>query len=81
MSASHRYLIEEYKAGFTPNPDIMCNKNVKFSSFLKYAQENHNAEVIAMGHYARSSFGEELESYDVRQGKLLIDCENILLLP
>ncbi|XP_050731296.1 mitochondrial tRNA-specific 2-thiouridylase 1-like isoform X2 [Eriocheir sinensis] len=66
------YLLEEYKAGFTPNPDIMCNKRVKFSTFLKYAQENHNAEVIATGHYARSSFGEDLENYDVRKGARLL---------
>lgn len=66
------YLIEEYKAGFTPNPDIMCNKKVKFSSFLKYAQETHNTEIIATGHYARSSFGEELENYDVRKGARLL---------
>ena len=48
----------------------MCNKKVKFPAFLKNAQEIYNAEVIAMGHYARSSFGEELENYDIRKGKL-----------
>lgn len=66
------YLIEEYKAGFTPNPDIMCNKKVKFSAFLKNAQEIYNGEVIAMGHYARSSFGEELENYDIKKGARLL---------
>lgn len=69
MIFDSRYMIEEYKAGFTPNPDIMCNKKVKFSAFLKYAQEHHNAEAIATGHYARNSFGEDLENYDVRKGE------------
>ncbi len=46
------YLISEYKAGRTPNPDIMCNKHVKFGSFLQFAQER-GANYIATGHYAR----------------------------
>lgn len=48
----------------------MCNKKVKFSSFLKYSQENHGAEAIATGHYARNSFGEDLENYDITKGEL-----------
>lgn len=46
------YFIEEYKAGRTPNPDIMCNKYIKFASFLNEAKKL-GAEYIAMGHYAR----------------------------
>lgn len=46
------YFLDEYKKGRTPNPDIMCNKEVKFKAFLNYA-ENLDADYIAMGHYAR----------------------------
>ncbi|XP_042227628.1 mitochondrial tRNA-specific 2-thiouridylase 1-like isoform X2 [Homarus americanus] len=66
------YMIEEYKAGFTPNPDIMCNKKIKFSPFLKHAQEDLNCEIIATGHYARTSFGDNLEKYDPRKGARLL---------
>jgi len=46
------YFFSEYKAGRTPNPDIMCNKEIKFNLFLKKAIEN-NADYIATGHYAQ----------------------------
>jgi len=46
------YMIEEYKNGRTPNPDVMCNKNIKFGAFLNKAQEM-GADMIATGHYAR----------------------------
>jgi len=45
------YMIEEYKLGRTPNPDIMCNQEVKFRLFLDAALE-HGADMIATGHYA-----------------------------
>ncbi|HSW81632.1 MAG TPA: tRNA 2-thiouridine(34) synthase MnmA [Candidatus Saccharimonas sp.] len=46
------YMIDEYKAGRTPNPDIMCNQEVKFKVFLEAALED-GADMIATGHYAR----------------------------
>lgn len=46
------YFIEEYKKNRTPNPDILCNKEIKFKAFLK-AAEAMGADYIAMGHYAR----------------------------
>lgn len=46
------YLIREYEVGRTPNPDIFCNKYIKFDAFLKYALE-HGFDMIAMGHYAK----------------------------
>lgn len=46
------YMINEYKAGRTPNPDIMCNQEVKFKLFLEAALED-GADMIATGHYAR----------------------------
>lgn len=51
------YFISEYKAGRTPNPDVMCNKSVKFGAFLTFA-EKHRADFIATGHYARKNSAE-----------------------
>ncbi|MES2225313.1 MAG: tRNA 2-thiouridine(34) synthase MnmA [Patescibacteria group bacterium] len=45
------YLLREYKAGRTPNPDIMCNRDVKFGAFYAYAMQE-GADYIATGHYA-----------------------------
>jgi tRNA-specific 2-thiouridylase len=45
--------LAEFKLGRTPNPDILCNKHVKFKAFLNYAIEDLGAEYIATGHYAR----------------------------
>jgi tRNA-specific 2-thiouridylase len=50
------YMIDEYKAGRTPNPDIMCNQEVKFKLFLQAALED-GADMIATGHYARIKDG------------------------
>lgn len=47
-----QYFLTEYKAGRTPNPDVMCNKEIKFKAFLEYA-EKLDADFIAMGHYAQ----------------------------
>ncbi|WP_251359974.1 tRNA 2-thiouridine(34) synthase MnmA [Kangiella sp. TOML190] len=46
------YFLQEYRAGRTPNPDIMCNKEIKFKAFLDYAQLL-GADYIATGHYVR----------------------------
>lgn len=46
-----QYMIDEYEAGRTPNPDIMCNQEVKFKLFLETALED-GADYIATGHYA-----------------------------
>jgi len=46
------YMIDEYKLGRTPNPDIMCNQEVKFKLFLNTAIED-GADLIATGHYAQ----------------------------
>ncbi len=49
------YMIEEYKNGRTPNPDIMCNQEVKFKLFLDASLED-GADMIATGHYARVDY-------------------------
>ncbi|MDE2399896.1 MAG: tRNA 2-thiouridine(34) synthase MnmA [Patescibacteria group bacterium] len=56
------YMIREYKAGRTPNPDVMCNKEVKFGAFLKKAL-SMGANFVATGHYAsctESAFSQSL---------------------
>ncbi len=47
-----QYFLDEYKSGRTPNPDILCNKEIKFKAFLDYALQQ-GADKIATGHYAR----------------------------
>lgn len=47
------YFLEEHKKGRTPNPDIFCNKYIKFKAFLDYSLENFDCDYIAMGHYAQ----------------------------
>lgn len=46
------YFLDEYKAGRTPNPDVMCNKEIKFKAFLEHAMKL-GADYLATGHYAR----------------------------
>ncbi|WP_210366953.1 tRNA 2-thiouridine(34) synthase MnmA [Bacillus sp. REN3] len=46
------YFLDEYRAGRTPNPDVMCNKEIKFKAFLEHAM-NLGADYLATGHYAR----------------------------
>lgn len=50
------YFLNEYKAYRTPNPDVLCNKEIKFKAFLQYAQ-TLGCDYIAMGHYARVEHG------------------------
>src|SRR6201992_1425972 len=72
------YMIDEYKAGRTPNPDVMCNQEIKFKLFLEAALED-GADMIATGHYARvvSEEGQQDEtslhsSLDVRPSLLCV---------
>lgn len=57
------YMVAGYQAGITPNPDIMCNQEVKFKLFLEAALED-GADMIATGHYARSEDGQLLAGVD-----------------
>jgi tRNA-specific 2-thiouridylase len=51
------YFLDELKAGRTPNPDIMCNQEIKFHLFMKRALQLPGIEAIATGHYARIADG------------------------
>ena len=57
------YMVEAYKEGSTPNPDIVCNQEIKFKLFLDTALEN-GAEFIATGHYARTKSGKLYKGKD-----------------
>ncbi|MDR9792178.1 tRNA 2-thiouridine(34) synthase MnmA [Aeribacillus sp. FSL K6-1121] len=60
------YFLEEYKAGRTPNPDVMCNKEIKFKAFLEHAADL-GADYIATGHYARVKYRDGV--YKLLRGK------------
>ena len=57
------YMIAEYRAGRTPNPDVMCNKEVKFGAFLKKAL-SIGAQYIATGHYAQNKNNKLMKAND-----------------
>lgn len=57
------YMIDEYQAGRTPNPDIMCNQEVKFKLFL-HAALSDGVDMIATGHYARTENGVLMRAKD-----------------
>lgn len=57
------YMVEGFLAGITPNPDIMCNQEVKFKLFLHAALAD-GADMIATGHYARTQAGQLLTGID-----------------
>lgn len=50
------YMLDEFRAGRTPNPDIMCNQEIKFKLFLNTALED-GADLVATGHYAKTKDG------------------------
>ena len=58
-----QYMIDTYQEGRTPNPDIMCNQEVKFKLFLDTALEE-GADMISTGHYARTEAGKLLRAKD-----------------
>ncbi|MBU2543179.1 tRNA 2-thiouridine(34) synthase MnmA [Patescibacteria group bacterium] len=59
-----KYFFKEYQAGRTPNPDVMCNKEIKFGLFYDWAMKN-NFDYVATGHYAKTQNGQLLTPKDV----------------
>lgn len=67
------YMIDEYKSGRTPNPDIMCNQEIKFKLFLE-ASLADGADMIATGHYARIEDGYLLAGLDKNKDQSYFLC-------
>lgn len=63
FDAVTKYMLDAYKKGITPNPDIMCNQEIKFKVFLKKCL-SEGAEMIATGHYARLEGGRLMTAKD-----------------
>jgi tRNA-specific 2-thiouridylase len=61
------YMISEYRHGRVPNPDVMCNREVKFGGFWHFAQA-HGADYIATGHYAQNIFNKKTGLYELHTG-------------
>lgn len=64
------YMVDEYRKGRVPNPDVMCNKYIKFGSFLEWALEQ-GADFVATGHYARLRRGNHelgIKNYELLKG-------------
>ncbi len=62
------YMFKEYEAGRTPNPDILCNREIKFDLFLEHAKLL-GAEYVATGHYCRKDFNEEYKEFRLLAGE------------
>lgn len=73
----------EYKAGRTPNPDILCNQEIKFGMFLEWAMKNH-FDLVATGHYARifrktRKGSEDSENSDKSEIQRIRKSENLII--
>ena len=62
-----KYFIDAYRVGETPNPDVMCNRAIKFGAFRDFAQR-HNIELIATGHYAQNIYNDVTRQYELHRG-------------
>jgi len=61
------YFFKEYRAGRTPNPDVLCNREIKFGIFLERSLKE-GADLIATGHYARVRYNKDIEEYELLKG-------------
>ncbi|VDN59307.1 unnamed protein product [Dracunculus medinensis] len=66
------YTINNYRKGRTVVPDILCNRIIKFQHFHEYAINRLNADAIATGHFARTSFGDFLENRSEKNKEVLL---------
>lgn len=68
------YMVKEYEAGRTPNPDVMCNKFMKFDLFVKEA-DKLGCAFVATGHYARQEDGKLLAGLDQNKDQTYFLCQ------
>jgi tRNA-specific 2-thiouridylase len=61
------YLLDGYRRGLTPNPDVMCNREIKFGVFLQWARE-HGFDAVATGHYAKRIVSADGGLYQLHEG-------------
>lgn len=54
-------MIQSYEEGITPNPDILCNRHIKFGCLLNHAVKSMGADWLATGHYARLRYSKDGE--------------------
>ena len=66
--------LQGYENGATPNPDVLCNKYIKFGYFFDYAMQQLGGDAVATGHYARNSAGTFLENLNEVEGSLTKMC-------
>ncbi|KAL3288608.1 hypothetical protein HHI36_003045 [Cryptolaemus montrouzieri] len=69
-------LVKDYSEGLTPNPDILCNRNIKFNYLYDYVIHNLKADAIATGHYACTSFGSYLDKYNSNEAVRLLKAKD-----
>lgn len=62
------YMIDEYKAGRTPNPDVMCNRAVKFGGFYDWAKKQDSEAYVATGHYATRVYDSQYKEEVMKRG-------------
>ena len=67
------YFLEEYRRGRTPNPDVLCNSEIKFAAFLEHAQKL-GAEKLATGHYAKTDGARLLRAADASKDQTYFLC-------
>ncbi|MDE6428890.1 MAG: tRNA 2-thiouridine(34) synthase MnmA [Malacoplasma sp.] len=57
--------LSKYKKGLTPNPDVLCNKYIKFGTFHDYCVKNFDCDFVATGHYAKVNYDKEQDVYEL----------------
>ena len=62
-----KYTLDTVKKGLTPNPDVMCNREVKFGIFWDFAKRN-GADYIATGHYAQNIYNRDDNCFNLKKG-------------
>lgn len=73
MDRVFSYFLEEYRRGRTPNPDILCNSQIKFAAFLDYSR-TIGAEHLATGHYAKTQDGRLYKAADANKDQTYFLC-------